>query len=285
MERNIPSAAHAVMQPAGSSPRDFVAQMNAAQSLYCLSTNVAARPVRGPARRAKVLKLRAVTAAVGSLFLVFGVPHLAVGAPVNLAVNTSLVGNPSPLSSDLGWGGGSNKWEIVDGVRSYSSWAHGLAFTGGASGWGGQPGGLRQATIDFGAPTLFNEVVLWWHGVRDTPQITSLEYFDAATSLWDPIAHLTRTYGALHEAGSNSGYSDSDQYLFDAVSGSSVRVTFDNLGNAIDGGPMVHGWLYEFEVFNNEKAIPEPGNLVLALSTLGLVGLTRRLRVTKLDSA
>ncbi len=229
----------------------------------------------------RILKNRTLrTIVLASAVLCFTAPGLALSAPVNLAVNPTRSGNPNPLSSDMGWGGGSNQWEIVDGARSYADWAHGLAFTGGVSRWAGQPGGMRQATIDFGAPTRFDEVVLWWHGVRETPETTSIEYFNDASSSWEAVEDLSRTYGARHEEGSNSGYSDSDQYLFDEVSSRLVRVSFDNLGRAIDGSQMVHGWLYEFEVFNNDHAIPEPGSLVLALSALSVAGLARRIRVT-----
>ena len=69
---------------------------------------------------------------------------------INIALNPSRVGDPNPLQSDSGWGGGSDKWEIVDGLRSYDFWAHGLAFTGGhATSAGGppwiEPAGVRHA--------------------------------------------------------------------------------------------------------------------------------------------
>src|SRR5438309_10227058 len=83
---------------------------------------------------------------------------------VNIALNTSRMGFPTPLESDHGWGGGSDQWEIADGQRSYDFWAHGLAFTGGPDGWAGEPGGTRQATIDFGMSQTFNNAVIWWHG-------------------------------------------------------------------------------------------------------------------------
>src|SRR4051794_9315593 len=66
---------------------------------------------------------------------VFGlVSRLLIGqiTPPNLALNTLGTGFPSPSSSDSGWGGGTNKWELVDGREGYTdTFSHGLAFTGG----------------------------------------------------------------------------------------------------------------------------------------------------------
>src|SRR5262249_1741385 len=59
----------------------------------------------------------------------------------------------------------------------------------------------------------------------------------------------TRVYGTMHEDGSDSGYSNSDIYTFAAVTGSKVRYSFDNRGATLSGAPLVHGWIYEFEVY------------------------------------
>ncbi len=37
-----------------------------------------------------------------------------LGSGANLALNPDRVGYPHPLESDHGWGGGSDKWEIID---------------------------------------------------------------------------------------------------------------------------------------------------------------------------
>jgi hypothetical protein len=200
-----------------------------------------------------------------------------MAGPVDLALDTSRSGLPSPLQSDHGWGGGSDIWSIVDGLQSYDSWANGLAFTGGSAGWGGEPGGTRQATIDFGASTTFNDVVLWWHGVSDTPSDVSLSYWDDLISKWVAIS-FARNYGAIYEPGQNSGYSNSDEYLFGNVTGSKVRMSFNDLAPAIDGSQMVHGWLYEFEVFNNANSVPEPATLTLVLLGFGPILLLRKRR-------
>lgn len=163
----------------------------------------------------------------------------------SVALNPSAVGLPSPLSSDGGWGGGSYPWDLVDGQRTYSNWARGLAFTGGRLGWGGQPAGLRQATIELNRVRTFGKVVLWHHGHNHTPASSSLSqlaYWDGAA--WIDIA-ATRHLGRLD----NQSWSYSDEYEFPPVRSSKVRWTFDNRQNSILGTPIEHGWLYEFEVF------------------------------------
>ncbi len=172
--------------------------------------------------------------------------------PVNIALNPSASGLPSPLESDSGWGGGSNPWDIVDGQVSYSTWARGLAFTGGHTGGpesGGYGGtcGLRQATVSLASPSQFDKVVVWQHGIDHTPEVAYLDGWDGAG--WQPIT-FTRVYGAVEEPGSGSGYSTSDEYTFAPVSASKVRYSFDNCGTAISGNPNIHGWIYEVEIFD-----------------------------------
>src|SRR5262249_50030256 len=99
---------------------------------------------------------------------------VAHATDINLALNTNRTGFPSPLASDTGWGGGSDPWQMVDGLSVYSSWPGGLAFTGGNGNWGGQPCGSRQATIDFGASRTFHKVVVWTHGDEHVPAQAAL---------------------------------------------------------------------------------------------------------------
>lgn len=185
---------------------------------------------------------------------IFVFPPLRAEAElVNLALNATRSGKPSPLESDRGWGGGSYPWELVDGLLSYSHWAHGLAFTGGHYDSSGgppwiEPAGQRQATIDFGEPKRFEKVVIWHHGVEHTPAEAFLDYWDG--SQWVSIRY-EREYGTMHEEGTNSGYSDSDIYIFSPVIGSKVRYSFDNRGKNVNGTFNIHGWLYEFEVFGD----------------------------------
>jgi hypothetical protein len=98
---------------------------------------------------------------------------------------------------------------------------------------------------------------MWWHGVEHTPDVGSLERWDG--SGWVPIPDVVRAYGALHEDGTNAGYSDSDEYTFAPVSGSKVRYTFDNSGHNIIGTWNIHGWLYEMEVWSAGSDAPDGG--------------------------
>ncbi len=179
------------------------------------------------------------------------IERVSDSTPTNLALNPARSGFPSPLESDPGWGGGSFPWDIVDGLHTCPSWEHGLAFTGGhthgvgSGGWV-QPCGERQATVNFNSATEFAKVVLWHHpDERHVPADYRLDYWDGAT--WRPIAAV-RSFGASRD--SSAGYgSVSDEYTFSPVVGSKVRYSFNNCGNTIDGIPIVHGWLYEFEVY------------------------------------
>jgi hypothetical protein len=193
--------------------------------------------------------------------LVIG-PPMTYGAPANIALNPSGSAFPSPLESDPGWGGGSYPWDLVDGRRSYNTWARGLAFA-----WDYQN---HQSTINFGTPETFDQVVLWHHGTSYTPVRTFLDYWDGNT--WQPIS-FSRLYGTMYEEGSGSGYAHSDIYTFNAVTGSKIRYSFDgSAGLAIDGNPFIHGWLYEFEVY---ETIPEPSAMILVGAGLAFLAIRR----------
>ncbi|HXU06525.1 MAG TPA: PxKF domain-containing protein [Polyangia bacterium] len=171
---------------------------------------------------------------------------------VDIALNPTCTGFPSPAESDHGWGGGSNACEIVDGKLWYETSAHGLAFTGGHQTAAGgppyvEPAGVRHAVIDFGAPKTFRAVTIWWHGVEHTPDVGTLEVWNGSS--WVAIPGVQRQYGSVHVDGLDSGYSDSDMYTFPPVTGSKVRYRFDNNGNNILGTLNIHGWIYEMEVW------------------------------------
>jgi len=177
---------------------------------------------------------------------------------INIARNTACPsGFPSPLESDTGWGGGALPCEVVDGLLSYDTWSHGLAFTGGHHDAGGgdpyiEPAGVRHAVIDFGSPQTFEKVTIWWHGVEHTPDAATLEYWNGTA--WVGIPTASREYGARHADGLDSGYSDSDDYSFAPVTGSKFRYSFDNSGHNVLGTWNVHGWIYEVEVWSAVSA-------------------------------
>ncbi|HZK71350.1 MAG TPA: M23 family metallopeptidase [Clostridia bacterium] len=166
----------------------------------------------------------------------------------NIALNPSGSGYPSPLESDQGWGGGSNKWDIVDGLHDYSDWQTGLAFTGGNY---GVPG-VRQATIAFGSDYTFNKVVIWHHNDVHIPAQVSLQYWDG--SAWQSI-NSQRDISPLQP---NAGYADT--LTFEPVTGSKVRYSFDNSQNNIIGTRIEHGWIYEFEVYEESWTWPAPSS-------------------------
>jgi len=210
--------------------------------------------------------------AIASLFF----PPASLAGPIDLALNTSRTGFPSPLESDNGWGGGTDKWEIVDGILGYpDTWAHGLAFTGGHfSSAGGppwiEPAGVRQATIDFGQPETFDTVVIWHHGVEWTARDPWLDYWDG--SVWVRISVATHIYPAGHADG--AGYADAEYFGFLPVTGDKVRYSMDNSQYNVLGTYNIHGWINEFEVFNNA---PEPTTALLLGSALLVLPLRRRL--------
>ena len=165
----------------------------------------------------------------------------------NLALNTARLGLPSPLSSDAGWGGGSDMWDVADGQRSYPTWARGLAFTGGSGNYAGQPAGVRQVTVELAAADWFGEVFVWHHGSEHAPAVAALEYYNA--SGWHPIT-FTRQWNASSEMGNASGGATADRYTFTPVFGSKVRYSFDNSQASMTGAQNVHGWVYEIEVIS-----------------------------------
>lgn len=191
----------------------------------------------------------------------------------NLALNPVRSGYPHPLESDDGWGGGKDKWDIVDGMRIYPHWANGLAFTGGWGHWAGPPG-WRQATINFGELKTFNRVIVWHHHALahydDVPNTYKIQYWDDTDSVWVDIFSTTngRDYLRYPMTDSADGWWDWNtsptENVFPPVTSSKVRFALDNRDN------MAHGWVYNFEVY-----IPEPATVFL-LGFGGLVVLRRQ---------
>ena len=78
---------------------------------------------------------------------------------------------------------------------------------------------------------------------KHIPADAQLAYWDGEN--WVDIS-FDRTIGAIEAGGANS---TSDEYTFAPVTGSKVRWSMDNRLNSILGVQIVHGWIYEFEVF------------------------------------
>jgi|GEM_PF-3559893 len=159
----------------------------------------------------------------------------------NIALNPSRSGYPSPLESDQGWGGGSYPWDLVDGLRDYpGEWMHGLAFTGGN--WYPPLAGVKQATINFGGDHTFNKVIIWHHTYVHIPAEVNLQYWDG--SIWKSI-NFQRDLNLTYQP--SAGYADT--LIFEPVTSSKVRYSFDNRLLNINGTQIEHGWIYEFEVY------------------------------------
>jgi hypothetical protein len=165
----------------------------------------------------------------------------------NIALNPDRTDYPHPMESDRGWGGGSNKWDIVDGNRYYQNWWHGLAFTGGTRNWSGEPAGERQATINFGESKTFGEVIITHHAAQHTPAECMLQYWDGSEWVDIPFEReITEQADPL------------DVLTFTPVTGSKIRYTFDNREASINGTQLTHGWIYEFEVYAVNADIEPP---------------------------
>ncbi len=194
-----------------------------------------------------------LTAVVSSL----GAPAVLAQGPVNLALNTSRTGYPNPVESDSGWGGGSYPWDMLDGLTAYTdTWAHGLAFTGGTGNWAGQPCGRRQATVNFGAPQTFNRVLVWHHGDDHIPTNYGVEYWDGAN--WVPAGGTSTVRYDLRSDTTTWGAVPTET-IFPAVTGSKVRFWLDNCN-------ITHGWIYQFDVYNDPQS-PPTTNLIASTDT------------------
>ena len=191
----------------------------------------------------------------------------------NLARNTTGSGYPSPLESEDGWGGGTSKWDLVDGLRTYPEWAHGLAFQ---KDW-------HQVTIDFGRPVTFIGVTAWWHSAgvagNGAPAAYRIEIWDGwdgpqwveIFSTTDPNAYLK--YPDATPADWWYNWSAPTENVGPPVTASKVRLwSYPKDGDYMLG---YHTWLYEVEVI----PVPEPSSLLALGSGLaGLAGIVCRRR-------
>ncbi len=197
--------------------------------------------------------------------------------PEDLVRNPGRSGFPHPTESDNGWGGGADKWDIVDGTRQFPSWANGLAFTGGINSYAG-PCGWKQATINFGEPKTFNRVMIWHHGREHIPNTYKLLYWDGSnwvelfstTEGWSYLKYKTDTPQNWWEA-----FSTPTENTFPTVTSQKVRFQINNCD-------ITHGWIYSFEVYmdhlvtviypNGEESLEVGSQQNITWSTVGTVG-------------
>lgn len=52
-----------------------------------------------------------------TVFVLVGMGQTRANVTENIALNPTRSGNPNPLGSDPGWGGGTDVWDIVDGNK------------------------------------------------------------------------------------------------------------------------------------------------------------------------
>lgn len=175
-------------------------------------------------------------------------PPSETSPPENIASNPARIGFPHPLESDNGWGGGSDKWDIVDGVRKEPAWYNGLAFTGGMRPYIA-PCGWRQATINFGELKTFNRVIVWHQALYHVPNTYQIQYWDGMS--WVDIFSTTSGHDYLKypdDVGGPvwwGGFSIPLENTFEPVTSTKVRLRLNNCD-------LVHGWIFEFEVYYDD---------------------------------
>jgi hypothetical protein len=186
----------------------------------------------------------------------------------NLAYNSGDFKFPTPVESDQGWGGGSWKWHIIDGLRvknGNSGWMYGLAFTGGNNDYI-DTCGWRQMTIDFGKITSINRSIVFF--LYEIPDNYYILTWDDQEKKWDTsltVMQKRRFFYQLEEKFNKETDIFHDRkffapgYLpledtFKTVSSSKIRFLFNNCD-------MDHGWVSEFEVYCDKNG-DRPGCLL-----------------------
>lgn len=166
----------------------------------------------------------------------------------DLARNGTKEGFPNPLESDPGWGGGNDPWEIIDGIRNYPEWAHGLAFTGGSEGYGGESCGWRKAIVNFGQPVTFNRVVVWHHGREHIPTTFKVKYWDGTNWVEIFSTNEGEKYIKYPYTGNDRAWWETNsiptEVTFPAVTSEKVMFELNNCN-------ITHGWIYELEVYHD----------------------------------
>ncbi len=151
-----------------------------------------------------------------------------------------------PSQSDNGWGGGWNKWDLTDGIRTYDGeWARGLAF------WYGE---WHQVTLDFGHQITFNRVIQWYHGGMNNNEAAAykLQYWDGTN--WVDIFETNNSHAYLKYPDANPNtdwwyyWSTPYENTFNPVVSDKLRIWNYPLPNS-------HTWLYEVEVYNDLEVL------------------------------
>lgn len=202
---------------------------------------------------------------ITGMALTISVVFASDGSNPNYAFNPQPGANvapifPHPFASDPGWGGGNKPKQIVDGYRGCNSpaiWDCGLAFTGGNNNWGGQSCGVRQATIEFGAPRQVSAVTLTHHGDQNVPQKYQIQTFNGAQWVTqvnvvnNTMARCARPQSPAPNYAHSWTCAITDE--FPPVVATKVRITYNNCPEAnksiVPGVSLKHGWIYEFEAY------------------------------------
>ena len=192
--------------------------------------------------------------------------------PQAYAIPTSLALGADTSASDNGWGGGTTKSDLVDGMASYyDTWTHGLAA------WYNI--GDFHVVLDFGSDITFNNVVAWWHrdvGGAAVPNVVDIQIWNGVNSAWDTIFSTTDAVSSLGPFDDPTTWtSRPTAFSFATVTSDKLRFVYDT--SEIFNRSGEHGWLHEVAVYNN-SAVPEPAPFILCGS--GLAGLiyVRKLR-------
>lgn len=165
----------------------------------------------------------------------------------NLAFNDGTFIFPNPMESDPGWGEAVFPWHMVDGLRDRGDyWAYGLAFTGGKEGYQDDCG-WRQATVDFGTIIEFNRIVIWHAGNQTNISEYYLLYWKNNELLWDTLMNKHDMFDRTLSYREKNWTSIPVEDTFPAIKSSKVRYLFYNCH-------ADHGWIKEFEVYNDEAA-------------------------------
>ncbi len=164
----------------------------------------------------------------------------------DIAKNDGTFKYPCPMESDPGWGEAVFPWHIVDGIRVRGDyWAYGLAFTGGRECYE-DTCGWRQATIDFSESRQFNRVVIWHGGDNVDIPVYYIRCWNDRHKDWDTLLCRTDMRERTSAFKAKPLLSIPVEDTFATVVSRKIQYLFNNCNGD-------HGWIYEFEVYNDAK--------------------------------